>query len=86
MSRHQGYNHLLIPFPPDVILAHELGHTQGADDPPTGAPVTPYDNVGLFENPYRVSRGLPIRAYYGPSIEQVNTHIIYGVEPCPRPY
>ena len=58
-------NDEMIPLPLDVIIAHELGHAEGAIDGVTNVDVTDDDEreIGAIaaENHYRRSRGLPER-------------------------
>ena len=66
----EGAGRSRIPFPPDVVLAHELGHRNPKDPwkekrpDPTGHTVRPGDVVGQVENPYRAWKKLPKRRYY----------------------
>jgi len=52
-------------YSPDVVLAHELGHALGFDDPPVeDRSRLPGDCVEKVENPYRKEKGLPERPWY----------------------
>ncbi|MBI1756664.1 MAG: hypothetical protein HYR64_06105 [Fimbriimonas ginsengisoli] len=66
----KGNHHSNIKMPPDVVLAHELGHAHGKLDPgggEEGAAAGPGDNVWDVENKYRQERSkhhLAPRLYY----------------------
>jgi hypothetical protein len=57
----------VIPSPPVVVLAHELGHAIGRDDPRAGDP-QPGENVMKVENSLRRELGLPERMVYHPMV------------------
>ena len=55
----------IIPPPPDVVLAHEMGHAYGLDNPPSDQDHLTGTCTDNFENPYRKEKGLPERPCYG---------------------
>ena len=71
-SNYDGDNNASIPYDPEIVLAHELGHQYGYRDPGDGDRFAirykmqkdPYDVIYNIENPFRLERGLALRLWW----------------------